>query len=335
MRIAYLIPENSCRNGKGDGIRAQARDWAAGLRKLGVDVELVGPWDEYDFSSCDIVHFFNYYLGIEKDVGVFRRKFGVKVVLSPIVDTNRSAIISNMASRLHFPRMHMYSLYGSLRACVQEADAWFVRSEYERDFLCKAFGVSYDSTYKVMLATRLPVSEQKTLRDDFCLQVCYLPARHKNVMGLIDAAIKYNFKLVLAGNKVNAVEYDRMMRKIAGHQNIKVLGFVSDDELIRLYRRARVFALPSFQEGVGLVALEAAANGCDIVLTERGAPKEYYNGMAKLVNPCSIDSVGKAVCDFLRGESYQPMLKQHIAKNYTMDVSVRALYKSYEAILGK
>ena len=48
---------------------------------------------------------------------------------------------------------------------------------------------------------------------------------------------------------------------IGDSTNIEILGFVSDDELISLYNRAKVFALPSINEGVGLVALEAAVHG--------------------------------------------------------------------------
>lgn len=51
----------------------------------------------------------------------------------------------------------------------------------------------------------------------------------------------------------------------------------------------------SLQEGVGMVALEAAAYGCEIVLTNYGAPKEYYGGRAILVNPMNVDEIGEAI----------------------------------------
>jgi glycosyltransferase involved in cell wall biosynthesis len=80
----------------------------------------------------------------------------------------------------------------------------------------------------------------------------------KNVPRLIEAAKKYQFNLKLVGNKGNAESEKRIRALIGDSQNIEILGFISDEELSLLYDKAKVFALPSINEGVGLVALEAA-----------------------------------------------------------------------------
>lgn len=46
-------------------------------------------------------------------------------------------------------------------------------------------------------------------------------------------------------------------------------------------------------EGVGIVAVDAAIYGCEIVITNIGGPKEYYDNMAYTVNPYNIDDIGK------------------------------------------
>lgn len=51
---------------------------------------------------------------------------------------------------------------------------------------------------------------------------------------------------------------------------------ISDEELISYYKRSKVFTSPSLLEEVGMVVLEAAAFGAEIVLTKLGAPKEYW-----------------------------------------------------------
>ena len=65
-----------------------------------------------------------------------------------------------------------------------------------------------------------------------------------------------------------------------------------------------------------MVALEAAACGCEIVLTNHGAPKEYYNGLASLVNPKSADDIGRAVMECLKIESTGELMR-HIQANYS------------------
>ena len=91
-----------------------------------------------------------------------------------------------------------------------------------------------------------------------------------------------------------------------------------------------MFALPSIVEGVGLSALEAATWGCDIVITNIGGPKEYYNNLALIVDPYSIDELGKGVRYFIDGKTYQPKLTEYIVKEFS-DTHISAqIEKAYE-----
>lgn len=107
--------------------------------------------------------------------------------------------------------------------------------------------------------------------------------------------------------------------------NIEYRGYVSHEEKMELYTKAKVFALPSTNEGVGIVALEAAAMGCDIVITKLGGPKEYYSNMATVINPYNVDEIGKAICKALDTKSFQPNLAEYINKNYSIDTISRHL----------
>ena len=89
--------------------------------------------------------------------------------------------------------------------------------------------------------------------------------------------------------------------------------------------------MPSIVEGVGSVALEAAISGCEIVLTDIGGPKEYYDGRAVLVNPYDVDSIGKGVMEAFESKKAQPELREYILKNYSLAACSKkledALYK--------
>lgn len=61
-----------------------------------------------------------------------------------------------------------------------------------------------------------------------------------------------------------------------GH-GIDVLGRVSDDELVELYRRAWVFCLPSSYEGFGVPYIEAMAAGCPVVATPNPGAEEVLD----------------------------------------------------------
>jgi glycosyltransferase involved in cell wall biosynthesis len=156
----------------------------------------------------------------------------------------------------------------------------------------------------------------------------------KNVPRLIEAAKKYGFQLKLVGNTGNANSKDNLLSLIGNATNIEVLGFVSDEELCSLYNRAKVFALPSLNEGVGLVALEAAMHGCNIVITNLGGPKEYYpSGMAQLVDPYNMDDIGLAILRAMDDNTTQPKLRNHLEKTYNVSSCTDLLIKQYAKIL--
>ena len=153
-----------------------------------------------------------------------------------------------------------------------------------------------------------------------------LSADNKNVARLVEAAKKYGFQLKLGGIINGKGEETWLHKQIDDADNIEYIGMVSDDKLKEWYKRAKVFALPSLVEGVGMVALEAAGYGSEIVLTKVGAPKEYYDGRACLVDPYSVDDIGKSVQRCMNGEfKAQPELMGYIEKNYSLQACTQKI----------
>jgi len=84
------------------------------------------------------------------------------------------------------------------------------------------------------------------------------------------------------------------------------LGYVSDRELLALYRRALCLAFPSFYEGFGLPPLEAMAVGCPVIASHTSAMPEIggravdycdpddYRSLAKAIEQVAADSNGRA-----------------------------------------
>lgn len=230
-------------------------------------------------------------------------------------------------------RLRLSSPGYNLRNHAKNIDMFLARSEYERGYIEYCFDVPSDKTSIVPLSYRIMDTEQTIIeKEPFCLHVSSYTQGRKNVKRLIQAAIKYGFKLVIAGNHGTDSSYNEFQQIIKGHDNISILGFVSDEELNYLYSRAKVFALPSTYEGVGLVALEAAVRGCDIVITNVGGPKEYYANFAYTVNPYSVENIGESIVKALNGTN-QPMLKNHIVNNYNIAHCVDKLEKVYSELL--
>ena len=82
-------------------------------------------------------------------------------------------------------------------------------------------------------------------------------------------------------------------------QNARLIGYVSDEELMALYRHASVFVYPSLYEGFGIPPLEAMMCGCPVVVSDIEVFHEVYG-----------DSV--EYCDFKDERLWMRVLKEVI-----------------------
>lgn len=316
-----------------NGIKIQAIMWRDGLEKLGHDVILVNLWEKIDFSTFDAVIIFAMGENIYKLVSGLS-KINRNIIMAPILDPNRSMRLFKFFFKYYgCTRFALSNHFHDTWSIRKKIKGWLVRSEEESQYINYCLDIPEDKIIKVPLNYRIPEISNMPEKENFCLHVSRLDSANKNVPRLIEAAKKYGFKLKLAGHVFGEKEADELCKMISGNDNIEYLGEVSDEQLFSLYKKAKVFALPSLREGVGMVALEAAAYGCEIVLTNIGAPKEYYEGKAILINPYDIDDIGHGVMKALQYGFSQPGLKHFVENNYSSKACCRLLNKCVCKIL--
>lgn len=300
------------------GVKIQGIMWRDALESLGHDVQLINYWDDLDYALFDTVIVLRLGGGVKNVVGDLKH-YDIPVISAPIFDPRMSMKVYGLAARYgHINKLHLTNPSHEFHEAAKKFDIFLARSEYERKYLSYCYDINPERIKIVPLSFRIRPAEFMPEKENFCLHVSNLNAANKNVPRLIEAAKKYDFTLILGGS-VHGEDGKKFLDDIiSGHDKIKYIGQLSDDELRNYYLKAKVFALPSISEGVGMVALEAAACGCEIVLTNYGAPKEYYDNLASLVNPRSVDEIGRAVKSFLDGKiQHQPELMTHITNNYS------------------
>lgn len=332
MRIAYVLyPEAIVINGV-NGIRNQAIKWADSLKDL-CQIDLISTWGTLDWCDYDIIHFFggSQWLGFVPDL----KRINPNVIFSPVLDSvdsmKKIKMLANFSVKGYHHAQNFY------KQNVSNFEFIFVRSQYEGNYFSYCYGIPQERIIYVPIAFELNPSnfENKDVeKENICLHISALYQERKNVIRLIEAAKKYHFPLVLAGSTGNNEQKQHIFNAIGKCNWIEVLGYISDEEALRLYRRAKVFALPSINEGVGIVALNAAVAGCNIVITNVGGPQEYYGGMATLVNPYDINEIGRGIQKALE-IPVSPQLKDLIIKNYSCDAVAQRLINCYESILKK
>ncbi|GAF91710.1 unnamed protein product, partial [marine sediment metagenome] len=154
--------------------------------------------------------------------------------------------------------------------------------------------------------------EKYGLQGDFILYVGGIHER-KNVVGLIHAFAKlvnrsgFPGKLLVTGS-VSGAPYQIKMKKLvdAAVRNIGMegrvvfTGFISDEELDLLMRRALFLAYPSLYEGFGIPVLEAMRVGTPVLTSNLTAMPEVAGGAALLVNPHNIEDIAVAMSRLLQ-----------------------------------
>ncbi|MFT3909396.1 MAG: glycosyltransferase family 4 protein [Ferruginibacter sp.] len=136
----------------------------------------------------------------------------------------------------------------------------------------------------------------ETIKKDPDLVLCVARIEGiKNQLNLIKALNNSRFKLLIIGAaSPNQRGYYEACRKIAG-PNIHFMDHLPQEELVNYYQKATVHVLPSWFETTGLSSLEAAAMGCNIVITDKGDTKEYFEENAVYCDPSSPKNIFAAV----------------------------------------
>ena len=206
---------------------------------------------------------------------------------------------------LMFPQHHVLNtrvLLGSgLRRAVREADAFLAISENTKRDLVRLAGVAPERIHVTPLAADplfRPQEDAGTLARlgidrPYVLYVGTLEPR-KNITVLLRAfaALQDQDKetlLVLAGAK--GWMYDEIFAlttQLGLKDRVRMLGYVSNEDLPVLYSQAQVFVYPSLFEGFGLPVLEAMQCGAPVITTNVSSLPEVAGDAGILISPDDV-----------------------------------------------
>jgi glycosyltransferase involved in cell wall biosynthesis len=177
------------------------------------------------------------------------------------------------------------------------------------------------------------VSEKFQIKRQFLLYPAQFWA-HKNHANLLHAfhilREKYNvdIDLVLVGSeKGNKAYIQKMISTMQLDEYVHVLGFVSRDELVALYKGAFALVYPSFFGPENLPPLEAFSLGCPVVAAMVDGASEQLGDAALLVDPKDPVEIASAIKKLVD----DPMKRNELivrgherAKNWTGEHFVKA-----------
>lgn len=174
-------------------------------------------------------------------------------------------------------------------------------SEFTRRKLLERFPQFEDRTRAIPLAAdhlhfETPPAEEKISASPYFLFVGNLEAR-KNLLGLLKAFEAFaqrekEFRLVLVGKPgFGWSEIKPYLEFMKSADRVELKGYLSQQELSRLYRQACAFVYPSLHEGFGIPVLEAMLQGCPVLTSNQTATAEVAGPAALLVDPRNHDQL--------------------------------------------
>lgn len=153
------------------------------------------------------------------------------------------------------------------------------------------------------------MAHRHQLQKPFFLYIARLEHPGKNHVRLISAFNQFksatgsDWQLVFGGSDWHGAEaIHAAAQQSPFASDIRMLGFVADEQLPDLYRAAEVFVYPSLYEGFGMPPVEAMACGCPVISSTRGSLGEVVGNAAAIVDPDNIDSIS-SVLGLLAGDA--------------------------------
>jgi len=170
---------------------------------------------------------------------------------------------------------------------------------------------------------------QETGFQDFILCAARIEPR-KNQLALLKAASGLGRPVVLMG-RIQSPGYWKACLMAKG-VDLYHMEESPPEMVASAMAAAAVHVLPSWYETPGLASLEAALAGCQVVTTDRGTAREYFQDLVYYCDPASIDSIREAIRKALSSPP-DPALREHVAHNFTWEAAARATLEGYRRLL--
>lgn len=184
-----------------------------------------------------------------------------------------------------------------------------VDSEVGRQQVAESYGMPLERIHVLPFVAPPSIREHRTPPDfdsRYRLPAKYLfyPAQfweHKNHKRLIRAVARLkpefpDMALVLTGTPKNA--YDSVLAlvdEVGLMDDVRFLGYVPDEDMPELYRRARALVMPTFYGPTNIPPLEAFVAGCPVAASGIYAMPEQLGDAALYFNPTSVEEIDECI----------------------------------------
>ena len=185
--------------------------------------------------------------------------------------------------------------------CLGAADAIIAISRTTAEDLQQFYGIEKDRIWMIPLACSDTFLQSDGLQSGptrrkgrpFLLYVG-IRSKYKNTDLMIKAYSQWRHRrevdLIVVGRPWSSEEI-RELAALNIEDRVHLLGYVDDQKLVDLYRRAAAFVYPSLYEGFGVPVLEAMACGCPVIGSRIPSTIEIAEECPIYFDPVDMDAL--------------------------------------------
>lgn len=245
--------------------------------------------------------------------------------------------------------------YSTKISAMRRCDFLFSVSDYTRSQVVSRLGISEHKIITLTLGVEDAfcvgavskeregeLRERYGLRGRFLINTSPYETR-KNIHGLIAGfacvapSARKGVQVAIAG-KMSDHDRDHIAKTVRGEglkrDDVLLLGFVPDADLIDLYRLCEAMVFPSLSEGFGLPPLEAMACGAAVIASNATSVPEVIGRPDALFDPASPGEMGVLIQRVLEDEAFRADLRAFgpiQAATFSWDRSAQAMLRVFEA----
>ena len=252
--------------------------------------------------------------------------------------------LSPFADGQYIPPPRRAYVKALMRYAARRSLAVITVSEFSRREIIERFCVNEDRVFAIAhgVITNGNGAERSKSGPPFLLFVGNLEHR-KNLVRLIEAFRRLRdrrriaHRLVLCGKPGHGWgNIQAAIEKEGVQKAIDLPGFVSNEELAKLYRSADLFVFPSVYEGFGLPVLEAMACGTPVACSNATSLPEVGGGAVEYFDPYSVEDMEDAIERVLDSPDRQAEMRENglrQAARFTWEECARKHVEVYRRVL--
>jgi glycosyltransferase involved in cell wall biosynthesis len=142
--------------------------------------------------------------------------------------------------------------------------------------------------------------------------------------------------LVVGAADWMASDVQEYAQRVGITERVRLVGFVSDDELQSLYQQATMLVYPSLYEGFGFPPLEAMSNGCPVIASNVSSLPEVVGEAGVLVEPTDAAQLAGAIRELLVNPQRVDILRERgyaQAQRFSWEKCARETISVYRQVL--